>query len=922
MSAISNFVKRVLSVFHRDRYLEELREEIDFHIATRAKKYVAGGMSPSDALKTAQKEFGSALRYQEQGWYEWAFLWEDEMLQNIRYGIRLLTKNKVFTAVGVLSLALGVGANTAIFSLVDQLLLRMLPVENPEQLVQLAPDGQEIGAMWGPDRMSYPMYRDIRERAPAFSGVLAWYATPASMSHDGRTERIRSELVTGDYFQVLGVKAAVGRTFTAEDNDSPGAEPAAILTYDFWRTRFAEDPKIIGSTIHLNGLPVTVMGVSASGFRGLEIGAATQVFIPIMMTPQIAPQIGQGAPGAPRPPLELRRSRWISVFARLRPGVTIEQAQALVAPVYRQITEMEVKDVGFQRASESARQAYLRSHLNIFDGSTGRSGLRETFATPLSVLMAITGLVLLIACANVAGLLIARGTARQKELAVRLALGAGRMQVVSQLMIESLLLSVIAAATGLGLGLLMSRGLLQFINSDNLPMTITASPDGRVLVFSIVVAFLTTFIFGLVPALQATRPRLAETLKSESVSVWGSRGQARIRKILVIAEVSLSLLLLIVSSLFVRSLSNLYRVDPGFRRDHVVSFAIDPATNGYNPERTQQFYRDLVERLRSLPGVISAGQAVQRILEGAEWRNGITVEGYTPRPDELVFTHFNAISSGYFTTLGIPLLSGRDFDARDTANIGPDNALRSCIVNEAFARKYFSDGQALGRHIGMGNQPGTQTTIEIVGVVRNSSYDKLRGDIPAQMFIPFVRRLGAPATVVYLRTTADPATLFDAIRPTVRDMDDNLPLFSVRTMEEQIDRSLVTERMIATLSSAFGAVATVLALIGLYGVMAFAVARRSREIAIRVSLGARKSNVLGMMMREVAVVMFAGIAIAVPAYIGFARFIRSQLYGVQPDDPFHIAAAALFLLAVGLIAGYIPSRHALRVDAIQVLRYD
>jgi predicted permease len=534
--------------------------------------------------------------------------------------------------------------------------------------------------------------------------------------------------------------------------------------------------------------------------------------------------------------------------------------------------------------------------------------------------MTMTGLVLLIACANVAGLLIARAATRQREFAVRLAIGAGRMQVVTQLMLESLLLSAIAAGAGLGLGLLINRGLLQFINADNLPMTITAALDRRVLVFLMGVAFLTTFIFGLVPALQATRPRLAETLKSEAGSIFGSCGHARIRKFLVIAQLSLSLLLLIASSLFVRSLSNLYQVDPGFRKDQLISFMIDPAINGYNSERTQQFYRDVLERLRSLPGVLSAGQAVQRILDGAERRNSITVEGYTPPPDDLMFTHFNAVSSGYFMTLGIPLISGRDFDARDTTNLDADNPLRSCIVNEAFARKYFSDGQALGRHIGMGNRLGTQTTIEIVGVVRNSSYDKLRGEIPAQMFIPIV--LGPPATVVYLRTTGAPAALFQAVRSTVHDMDPNLPLFGMRTIEEQIDRSLVTERMIATLSSAFGTVATVLALIGLYGVMAFTVASRTKEIGIRVSLGAQQSNVLGMMMREVAIVMLAGIAIAIPAYIGLSRFIRSQLYGVQSNDPFYIASATLFLLAIGLIAGYIPCRRALRMDPIHVLRYE
>jgi len=647
-----------------------------------------------------------------------------EVAMNLKHALRSIRKNPLVTAIAIISLALGIGANTAIFSLIDQLLLRMLPVESPEELVQLAPDSPEIGSTWGFDMMSYPMYRDIHDKATPFSGVLAWYATPASMGHNGRTERIRSELITGDYFQVLGVKAAIGRTFTPEDNDSPGAEPVAVLTHDFWQTRFGADPNVVGSTIHLNGHPMTIIGVSDRGFPGLEIGNATQVFIPIMMTQHIAPRIAEGAP---RPALELRRSRWINVFARLKSGVTIEQAQAAIGPLYRQITEMEVQEPPFQRASEQARQEYLRSRLKIFDGSTGRSNLRQTFTTPLIVLMGITGLVLLIACANVASLLIARATARQKEVAIRLALGASRMQIVSQLMLESFVLSTIAAAAGVGLGVFMSDALLRFLNADNLPMTITASLDSRVLLFSVAVAFSTALIFGLVPALQTTRPRLAETLKSEASSIFGSRGQARFRKVLVGAQVSLSLILLIVSSLFVRSLSNLHQVDPGFRKDQLISFSLDPATNGYDSQRTQQFYRDLLERLRGLPGVVSAGQAVQRVLEGGEWRNAITVEGYTPRPDDRMFTHFNAVSSGYFKTLGTPLIGGRDFEARDMREADPNNPLRVCIVNEAFARKYFRDGLAVGRHVGMGNRPGTQTNIEIIGVVRDSSYHQRRG---------------------------------------------------------------------------------------------------------------------------------------------------------------------------------------------------
>jgi predicted permease len=820
-----------------------------------------------------------------------------------------MRKNPLVTAIAIMSLGLGIGANTAIFSLIDQLLIRMLPVENPRQLVQLAARGPHSGANWGRDAMSYPMYRDFRDKATVFSGVLARFSTPLSLGYGGRTERTQGELVTGNYFQVLGVKAAVGRAFTPEDDAKPGASLFAVLAYDFWISRFATDPNIVGKTIHLNGYPMTVLGVSAPRFHGVEIGDATQVFVPMMMQKEMHQTLGQFFG------LENRRSRWVNVFARMKPDVTIEQARAAVAPLYKQIIAMEVQEAAFATASEYSRQQFLTSRMEVLDGSTGRSGLRESFTKPLYVLMAITGLVLLIACANVANLLIARATARQKEIAVRLALGASRAQIVAQLMVENFLLSAPAGAVGLGLGIWIDRVLLQFLPADTSQPTITASLDGRVLAFSLAMAFVTAFIFGLAPALQAARPHLSETLKNEAGSVFGVRGHARIRKALVIAQVSLSLLLLIASSLFVRSLSKLHQIDPGFRIDRLITFSIDPTLNGYSPQRTALFYRDMLDRLRALPGVGAAGQAVIPLLDGSEWDSSVTVEGYKAQQGENMNPHFNAVSSGYFATLGIPIIAGRDFNAKDLSN-GP----KVCIVNETFARKYFPRGLAVGRHLGEGNDAGTKTNIEIVGVVGDAKYDNLRDVTPRQVFTPVSQMEANTQTTVYVRTAEDPAAFFGTVRSALRQMDENLPVYAMRTLEDQVDRNLVTERMIATLSSAFGSVATILAMIGLYGVMSFTVARRAREIGIRITLGAQPNNVFRMMMREVGILMLSGIAIAIPAYIALARYIRSQLYGIEPGDPLSIAAAAVLLLTIGLIAGYIPSRRAVRVDPIQVLR--
>src|SRR5215471_15925963 len=431
-------------------------------------------------------------------------------MAGFKYALRSIGKSPLVMAIAIISLALGVGANTAIFSLLDQLLLRLLPVDNPQQLVQLATRGPLFGSSWGEDRLSYPMYRDIRDRNGVFSGVLAYYATPVSLGYGGRTERIRSEMVTGDYFQVLGVHAALGRTFTPEDNVRVGAEPIAILTYDFWTSRFGRDRNIVGATIHLNGHPMTVIGVSAPDFRGMEIGDATQIFVPILMQSQMNPVMGEFSN------LENRRSQWVGVFARLKPSVSIEQAQSSLAPIYKEIIDLEVQAPEFARVPQLARQQFLTSRMEVFEGSTGRSELRSRFSKPLYVLMAISGTVLLIACANIAGLLIARGTARRKEIAVRLALGASRKQVVGELMIESLMISAAAATLGLGLGVWLDRTLLQFLPTDDAQVTITAALDSRVLLFSVVVAFVTAFIFGLAPALQSTRPNLSKTLKNKT----------------------------------------------------------------------------------------------------------------------------------------------------------------------------------------------------------------------------------------------------------------------------------------------------------------------------------------------------------------------------------------------------------------------
>jgi len=832
---------------------------------------------------------------------------------SLRHVFRSLLKNPLLSGVAVLSLGIGLGANTAIFSLIDQLLLRMLPVERPQELVGIASRGSNYGANWGMNALSYPMYRDFRDKMTSFAGVICRFATPLSMGYGGRTERIQGELVSGNYFTVLGVRPSFGRVFSAEDDTKPDSNPVAVISYDYWKNRFASNPAVVGQTIYVNSYPMTVVGVSAANFKGVEIGTATQVFVPMSMVNEMVPLLGSqaGEDGM----LENRRWHWTEVFARLKPGVSRFAAQAEASTLYKQIIQMEVQQKAFAKASEYTRQRFLSSTIDIFDGSIGRSDLRRQFSTPLYVLMGITALVLLIACANVANLLLAQATARQKEIAVRLAIGASRRQIIGQLMAESLVLSVSASIVGIAFAAGIDAILLRFVPTDT-SLTITANLDGRVLAFSFVIGIITAFLFGLGPALQAARPRIGETLKNETGAAAGIVS-AHLRKALVVVQVGLSLLLLIASLLFVRSLSNLQKLDPGFRVDHLITFSIDPTLNAYSTDKTFAFYRGLKDRLLGLPGVESLGYSTMRLLAGDEWDSSIKVEGYHAEQGELINPHFNSVSSDYFSTLKTALLSGRDFTTRDAAD-----APQVCIVNESFVKKYFPDGLAVGRHIGMGGNPATPTDIEIVGVVRDAKYENMREVIPRQVFRPTEQVKPASGVVFYVRTAQDPAVFYGSVRQIVREQDSNLPVYEMRTLEQQVDRSLVAERMISVLSAAFGVVATILASIGLYGVMSFSVARRSREIGIRMALGAEPGKVLKMVLRDVGVLVAIGVTIALPAYFALAKFVDSQLYGLSPNDPSSIAGATLLILAVAFVAGFMPARRAASVDPIQVLRYE
>jgi len=830
------------------------------------------------------------------------------LAQDLRFALRTFKNSPVFVAVAVLSLALGIGANTAIFTLIDQLLLRMLPVKQPEQLVTLWGRGEHYGGNNGSIKLSYPMYVDFRDQNPVFSGMFCRWDAPMSLSFDGKTERVEGELVSGTYFPVLGVGAALGRVFTPEDDKIKGGHPIAVISYRFWISRFAGDPGVIGKKLLINGYPMTIVGVSQAGFDGTDPGYPAQIRVPVTMRGTLDPQ----AEGL----LENRRQRWVNAFGRMKPGVSMEQAQAGLQPLFHQMLSMEVQQKEFSHAAPVIKDRFLKMWLELLPASNGRSSVREKFSNPLLVLMAIVALVLLIACANVANLLIARATARQKEIAVRLALGAGRGRIVSQLLVESVLLALSGGICGLALAVWIDRTLLSFLPPATVPMAISPTPDWRILAFNIGISLLTGVIFGLVPALQSTRPDLAPTLKDQVGAIAGGSAVG-VRKALVAAQVTLSLLLLIGAGLFIRSLGNLKDLDPGFRTKNLLTFSVNPMLNGYTKEHGLQFYRQLKQMLDTLPGVESATLAVVAILENNEWDSSVTVEGYAAKAGEWIDPHFNYISPDYFKTLDVPMLLGRDFRPSDTTG-----APKVAIVNEKFAKRYFTGGNALGRHLGMGGDPGIKPDMEIVGIVRDSKYESMRDEMPLEIFVPYDQVDFVNGMTAYLRTAHQPEQAFSTVRQTVNRLDSNLPVYRMKTLETQLDNSLVTERLVASLSSAFGLLATLLAAIGLYGVMAYTVARRTREIGIRMALGAAQGDVVWLVMKEVLALVAIGIGLGLPLAWGLTGLVKAQLYGIAPNDPWSMAFATVGIAFVALMAGYIPARRATRVDPMRALRWE
>ena len=820
------------------------------------------------------------------------------MLADVRYALRLLTKSPAFAGVVVLTLALGIGANAAIFSLLDQVLLQSLPVANPDQLLVLSAYNKAAPGI--ASSFSYPMYQDLRDRNSVFSGVIARGGTQMNVSHGDQTERVRGELVSGNFFEVLGVKPWAGRFFTQDDDRTPGAHPVAVLSYSFWESRFNKDTNIIGKTILVNEHPLTVLGVTPPGFYGVDLSNNPDVRVPMMMTPVFNP--------LPPTRLQSRRHQWLSLMVRRKAEVTPAQAQASLSLLYQQIREFEAQQLP-PNVSAFDRQEFLAGRIAAMPGEQGLRFLQTELRTSLLLLFGATCAVLLILCANLANLMMARAIVRSQETAVRLALGAGRLRLLRQWLTEGIVLAVIGGIVGIFIAVWLKGGLLAFIPAD---YRANLSPaDWRFYAFIFGVTILLGLVFSLAPAINAARQVFVPGLRLESRSFTSAGKLFSLRSGLILVQVALSLPLLVSAALLLKTLQNLRSVDTGFGKENVLLASVNPALNGYTKERTAAFYDDLLNRARTLPTVKAASLASDSPVSGGWDQNGIVVEGYTPREGERMFADTTVVSTDYFKSLEIPFVMGRDFDERD--RIGSPNVV---IVNERLAKHFFGTVNVLGKRIGLDDVPDR----EIVGVVKDAQYINLREDLRRHFYLPVAQEKSVTGLTLHVKTTVDPNAVAEQLRGQLKAMDPHLPLYNIKSLATEIDESLVQERLVTWLSAAFGLLATLLTALGLYGVLTFSVARRTREIGIRVALGAQRRDVFRLIMIRGMVLVGAGVLLGLVASYASSRLIGSMLFGVTPNSVTTLAAVSAGLIVVALLACYLPARRATQVDPLVALR--
>ena len=833
-------------------------------------------------------------------------------MAHLRLALRTLLRTPFVTAVAVASLAFGIGANAAIFSMFDHMLLRSLPVAEPERLVNLGAPGPKPGSQscsqQGPcsDVFSYAMFRDLEKVQEPFVSLAAHVSFGANLSYRGQTMTGDGLLVSGSYFPTLGIQPAAGRLFTPDDDRTVASHFVVVLSETYWRTRFASNPQVINDTLTVNGQPMTIAGVAPRGFTGTTLGSQPQVFVPLTMRGLMQP----GFKG-----FENRRSYWAYVFARLKPGVSIEQATAAINVPYRAI--VNDVEVPLQQGMSAQTLAQFKAKaITVVEGRRGQSDMHEEATTPLILLFSVTGLVLLIACANIANLLLVRGAGRAGEMAVRLSIGANRRQLIGQLLLESVLLSTIGAA----LGIVVSQWTLKFIGALLPPeaaVTIAFGIDSGVILFCAALAIGTGLVSGLFPALHSTRPSLVSTLKEDAGQKGAARGARRFRTALATVQIALSMALLVAAGLFMRSLVNVTRVELGVQAENVITFNIAPELNGYTPERSRALFERIEDELAAMPGVTEVAASMVPVLGGSNWGSSVSVQGFAAGPDTDTHANYNEIGPGFFRTLGMPLITGREFTRAD----GPTGA-KVAIVNESFARKFNLGTDVVGKRMGQGIGTAAKLDLEIVGFVKDAKYSEVKDEIPPLFFLPYRQDQGIGHINFYVRSALDPRQLMPGLTATMARLDPNLPVDGLKTLEQQVRENVFLDRMISTLAAAFAVLATMLAGIGLYGVLAYTVAQRTREIGVRMALGADAVRVRSMVLRQVAVMTAIGGVFGLAAAFGLGRLAQSLLYQMEGSDPLVFALATVVLVLVAFAAGYVPAARAAKIDPMLALRYE
>ena len=892
MHWVDKLLLRLRSLFRRPAVEKELWDEIQFHLEQQVAENLAAGMSEEESLYAARRTVGGVEQIKEECRDMRRVNFVEDLGQDIRYRLRMLRKNPGFTTVIGLTLALGIGANTAIFSIFDAFLLRMLPVKDPERLVLVSRPDKIHG---GRNAFRYSAFEHLRDRNSVLSGIFGiTMPERTAATIDGQGELVQAQIVSGDYYSTLGVNAALGRTINAEDDRIPEASSVAVISYAYWKRRFNSTPNVIGKKITINGFPFTIIGVTPPEFFGLMYGYAPDVTAPMSMQSVLT---GRG--------FVLSNEKWFveSIGGRLKPGISEEQARANLDLVFQQTLVFEDRTREMQ--------------LDVVPGSKGFWQLRERLATPLMILMAMVGLVLLIGCANVANLLLARGAARRKEIAMRLALGASRPRLIRQLLTECVLLGMLGGTTGLLFAVWIGHLLLVLVSSGPFPISFDFRLAPRILAFTGGASILVGILFGLIPVARATKVNLTADLKATSACPGRGRTGIDLSKVLIVAQVAVSLLLLVGAGLFVRTLSNLKDLYPGFNAERLLVFSVEPTLVGYQDNRLRNLYKEILERVKSTPAVraVSLSRYGELTLGGLATRE-ISVPGYVPPLNESPEIKMDPVGPNFFQTMGMVLAGGRDFTPHDG-----ENARKVAVINETVARRYFGNVDPIGRHITLSDTPGD---VELIGVVRDAKYQSLREHDVAMVFLPFLQFPPdhLPRMTYEVRTAGNPASVVAAIRKEIQAIDSNVPIYDFKTLREQTTQSLMPERLVATLASLFGLLALVLACVGLYGIMAHSVARRTQEIGIRMALGAHKVNVLTLVVGQGMLPALIGVGVGLVGASGFTRILSSLLYGVSATDPVTFIAVSLILIGVSFAACCIPARRAAKVDPLVALRYE